>query len=300
MAERRKQKEQPEDQEGIRHLSKLRKRDLNPKMANKNISIGKSLKRPKKFLFPIKLDINLILFLSMILLINCQRKLRSTSSFITLRLNHSSYFLNASFLPLPDQVYIDDTPQERSKWEGKFINITSMYQVIKLEWNDKLINTSAMFSNLIQIIEVDLSNFDSSLVIDTSYMFKGCDFLGSINFNGFTTSSVKTMRAMFYWMGTITSIDVSHFDTSQVTDMGLLFNRIGRLTSIDVSNFNTSSVTNMEGMFGDSAFLFLNLSNFDTRKVQTMQNMLLPSVDLSCIKQFRYIFMWKLFIYVFS
>ena len=142
MAEIRKQKEQPEDQEGIRHLSKLRDRYSNSIKDNKNISIGKSLKRPKKFLFPIKLHINLIFFLSIISLINCQRQLRSNSSFITLRLNHSSYFLNASFLPLPDKVYIDDTPQERSKWEGKFINITSMYQVIKLEWNDKLINTS--------------------------------------------------------------------------------------------------------------------------------------------------------------
>ena len=286
MTDKIKQIMQKKDQARIKNSLKSKEKTSNLTKAQKNILNRKSLNPTKKVLFLIKLLINLILVLSMVSLINCQRELRFNSSFIIIKLNTSSYFLSESFLSLPDKVYIDNVEQERNKWENKYINISSKYQAIKLEWNDKLLSTSKMFMDLKQVYEVDLSGFDSSFVTDTSYMFKGCDFILSINFNGFTTSSVKNMQAMFYWMGSIGSIDVSHFDTSQVTDMSLLFNKCGSLNHIDVSNFNTSSVTSMAAMFGDSGFLFLNLSNFDTRKVQNMESMIcycrhLTSVDIS-------------------
>jgi len=126
MAESRKQMKKTEDYDGMRYSSKLREKDSNPITSNKNILIGQSPNRPKKINFPTKLYINLILLISIASLINCQRELRSNSSFIILKLNRSDYFLNASFLPLPDQVFIDNEElTDRSKWEGKYININN-------------------------------------------------------------------------------------------------------------------------------------------------------------------------------
>jgi len=40
-----------------------------------------------------------------------------------------------------------------------------------------------MFANIQEIVEIDLSQFDSSEVTDTSYMFDTCTFLNRINLN---------------------------------------------------------------------------------------------------------------------
>ena len=286
MAKKTKQMKQLEDQTMIRQLSNLKGKTSHSPCDIKNIKKGKGINPSRNVLFPLKLNIILLLVLSMISLSNCKRELMSNSSFITLRLNKSSYFLSGSFESMPDRVYIDEVEQERSTWESKFININNLHQKIKLEWSNPLSSTKQMFMDLLQIIEVDFSEFDSSLVTDTSYMFRGCDYLKSINFEGFNTSSVKNMQGMFHWMGSIWSIDLSHFDTSQVVDMSLMFYKCGSLEYLNVSSFNTSSVLNMRYMFADSFFKYLDLSNFDTRKVQSMESMLcynrfLTSVDIS-------------------
>ena len=56
---------------------------------------------------------------------------------------------------------------------------------------------SGMFYNIQEIVEIDLSQFDSSEVTDMSSMFDTCTFLNRINLNGFKTSSVKNMAGMF-------------------------------------------------------------------------------------------------------
>ena len=90
-------------------------------------------------------------------------------------------------------------------------------------------DSSSMFrsapseQNLKNILELDLSNFD--------------------------TSKVTNMRAMFNDMRNLTTLNLSNFDTSKVTDMGYMFADMYNLTSLDISNFDTSNVTKMNWMF---------------------------------------------------
>jgi len=52
--------------------------------------------------------------------------------------------------------------------------------------------------NVINILSVDLSHLDSSLITNTSRMFEGCSSLEKINFTNFDTQNVNDMTRMFY------------------------------------------------------------------------------------------------------
>ena len=148
-------------------------------------------------------------------------------------------------------------------------------------------NISFMFSDIKNLISLDLSNFNTSNVTNMSNIFGECSNLTSLDLRNFNTSNVTIMGNMFGSCKSLTSLDLSNFDTSSVTDMGNMFNGCSNLTSLDLRNFNTSNVTNMSGMFnGCSNLTSLDLRNFNISKVTEMGNMFdscsgLTSLDLS-------------------
>ena len=143
------------------------------------------------------------------------------------------------------------------------------------------------FDGLENILEIDLSNFDTSKVTNMSYMFSDMSNLTTLDLSNFDTSQVTNMNNMFSGMSNLTTLDLSNFDTSKVTEMHYMFDWIRNLTTLDLSNFDTSKVTNMERMFNNMTNLTtLNLSNFDTSQVTNMSNMFavtpkLTTLDLS-------------------
>ena len=166
-----------------------------------------------------------------------------------------------------------------------------------------------MFNGLDNIIEIDLSNFDTSKVTNMAEMFSGCSNLGKIIFGNINTSSVKRMNLLFHGCSKLKTIDISNFDTSSVTDMYGMFSNCEILTSINVSNFNTQNVENMFAMFSDCHNLTsLNLSNFDTSKVQNMQKMFsgnnelthldLSNFNISSVTNMKYMFKQSNFLYL--
>ena len=131
-----------------------------------------------------------------------------------------------------------------------------------------------MFYGMSSLTTLDLSNFDTQNVRKIYYMFSGMSNLTTINLSNFDTSKVTDMQSMFSGMLSLTSLDLSNFDTSKVTNMYYMFSNMRSLTSLDLSNFDTSKVTNMDSMFRDMSNLTtINLSNFDTSKVTNMQSM---------------------------
>ena len=137
------------------------------------------------------------------------------------------------------------------------------------------------------ILELDLSNFNTSQVTDMYSMFNGMRNLTTLNLSNFDTSRVTDMSAMFHNMSNLTTLNLSSFDTSQVTNMHAMFSDTSNLTSHDLSNFDTSKVTNMARMFsGMRNLTTLNLSSFNTANVTDMSAMFaglpnLATLDLS-------------------
>ena len=137
------------------------------------------------------------------------------------------------------------------------------------------------------ILDMDLSNFDTSNVTNMGFMFLGMSNLTTLNLSNFDTSKVTNMARMFVDMSNLTSLNLSNFDTSNVTNMGSMFSLMSSLTALNLSNFDTSKVTNMQAMFqGMSNLTTLNLSSFNTSKVTDMSDMFaemhsLTTLDLS-------------------
>ena len=134
------------------------------------------------------------------------------------------------------------------------------------------------------ILEIDLSNFDTSKVTDMHNMFYGMSNLTTLNVSHFNTSKVTDMSLMFHDVRNLTSLNLSNFDTSKVTDMHNMFYGMSNLTTLNLSNFDTSKVTSMGLMFyGMSNVTALDLSNFDTSKVTNMGNMFSNMTNLTSL-----------------
>ena len=141
-------------------------------------------------------------------------------------------------------------------------------------------NSSEMFyskygeQEIKNILEIDLSSFDTSKVTNMGRMFSGMSNLTALDLSNFDTSYVTDMRSMFSSMSSLATLNPSNFDTSKVTNMNGMFYGMRSLTTLDLSNFDTSKVWDMEDMFGDmSSLTTLDLSNFDTSKVMSMNHM---------------------------
>ena len=151
-------------------------------------------------------------------------------------------------------------------------------------------NSSMMFfsgdseQKIKNILELDLSKFDTSRVTNMSHMFNGMRNLTTLNLSNFNTSNVTDMGGMFFSMTNLTTLNLSNFDTSKVTNMGSMFYGISNLTTLNLSNFNTSQVTIMGGMFyGMSNLTTLNLSNFNTSKTTDMRSMFNGMTNLASL-----------------
>ena len=103
----------------------------------------------------------------------------------------------------------------------------------------------------------------------------------------FKTYAPTSLNSFFGGLSNLKTIkDLKYLNTEQVTDMSYMFFDCA-LTSLDLSNFNTAKVENMQSMFdGCQNLSSLDLSNFNTAIVSNMRDMFfdcsaLSSLDLS-------------------
>ena len=199
----------------------------------------------------------LVLFLSLIhpnLSLSLTRKECSHLNEITIKINglEDQYILNNDFYYCPETIYLNGNSVSAVETNCKIINIQSggeSTNEVKLVWNEKLVSLAGIFSGLANLIEVDLSNFDSSSVIDMANMFFVSENLKIVDFSNFNTEKVVSMSQMFRGCHSIISLDLSSFDTSEVTIMSFMFMDCFQLPSLNLSNFRTSKVENMYEMF---------------------------------------------------
>ena len=188
----------------------------------------------------------------------------------------------------PEKVYLNMNSSEMfySKYGEQEIKNILEIDLSSFD-TSKVTNMGRMFSGMSNLIALDLSNFDTSMVTNMNAMFAGISKLTTLNLSSFDTSKVMDMGRMFSGMSNLTALDLSNFDTSYVTDMRSMFSGMSNLTALDLSNFDTSYVTDMRSMFSSmSSLATLNPSNFDTSKVTNMNGMFygmrsLTTLDLS-------------------
>jgi surface protein len=106
-----------------------------------------------------------------------------------------------------------------------------------------------MFANCLNLLNLDVSKFNTSNVTDMGSMFSKCEKLESIDLSNWNTSKVTDMSTMFSNCKNLLSLDLSNWNTSNVTNMSYMFQSCKGLTSIDLSSFDTSKVANFRAVF---------------------------------------------------
>ena len=179
---------------------------------------------------------------------------------ISLRNPSTGFQKDYSFNEMPSEILVNGIKINEI---GFYVNnLTLEENIITIRYNRVLENCNIMFSELPNIIKINITKFDYS---GTSLigMFEGCNNLTSLELNNFNSKFVRQMDFMFYHCNKLISLDLRNMDTSSLTSMYGMFNGCTNLLSLDLSNFYTSSVTNMEYLFeGCSNLISLDLRNF--------------------------------------
>ena len=170
-------------------------------------------------------------------------------------------------------------------FENMFIHLNNIIEVDLSNFDSSLVTTmSSMFKNCSKLVSVSLSNINTNNLRDMSYMFHNCSSLKSINFWGVNTSLVEDMEYLFSDCLNIQSIELSQFDTSKVTNMAYMFHNCSSLKTINFENIITSSVEDMKNLFsGCSNISSIDISQFDTSKVTNMAYMFCDCINLEAI-----------------
>ena len=191
-----------------------------------------------------------------------------------------------NFKSPPSEVYLNNNLVDLNS--GYTINnIIDEENTVILKWNYRIETFDFIFAFLWNIIEVDLTNFDTSKITSMDHMFSDCYNLKSVKLDNIDTSSTISMYAMFIRCYSLTSLNLSSFHTSSLKIISYMFNKCYSLTSLDLSNFDTSSVDEFNNLFEScGSLVYLNISNFNTLKATSMVNTFyncssLKSLDLS-------------------
>ena len=192
-------------------------------------------------------------------------------------------------VPIPSRLFLnnDTEPLDGGK---EVYNLESDRNTVKIVWDNNITSCYYMFFSRSNIEEINLSNFDSSLVTDISGMFFQCSNLKLIDFSNFNSEKVTQMNYVFFECISLQYLDLKNFNTQSVTSMIQMFFRCNSLISLDFSNFDTKSVTNMFQMFFECfSLIVLDLSNFNTSSVTTMYEMFrnCPKLEIINLNSFN-------------
>ena len=214
----------------------------------------------------------------------------------------------------------ETNPSKAENLHGLFNGCVRLTTINNLEnWTLGAVkDMGSMFSNCLVLTSIDLSNFETPLLIDTSYMFYkcyaleeiiltdgekifetanvenfkfmfySCENVAELDVSKFDTSSAINMYAMFYGCKKVTTLDVSNFNTRKVQDFGAMFSACVSLTSLDVGGFDTRNARNMASMFSNLSVTELDVSNFVTSYVSDMNSMFYACKNLTLLDVSRF------------
>ena len=157
------------------------------------------------------------------------------------------------------------------------LNLNAGEHSIVVEWDNPIEDCSNMFEGINSLIEINLTEFDSSKIKYMGFMFKDCKSLKKVILPSISNENqLEHLENMFencYSLETV--IFNGDFKTNSVSSMAWMFKNCYNLYSIIFpDNFKTNNVEYFQDMFYNCSNLTsLNLSNFDWSKVKNMKNM---------------------------
>ena len=123
----------------------------------------------------------------------------------------------------PDILYINEIENNKINKCGP-IYLNEKNSTIRMIWYNKILYYR-MFKDLVNITEVDLSNFDTSLYDNFNMMFQNCISLTLVNFGNVerTSNNKIKLNSMFYNCKSLISINLTTFKKIESYFYGLCF-----------------------------------------------------------------------------
>ena len=110
--------------------------------------------------------------------------------------------------------------KENNKWKIDFNFLKDGKYMFEIIFYDIITDLNKFFEKCVNIIFLDLSNFNTSNVTNMKYMFNNCNKLKEIKgINNLITNKVESMEGMFSLCNEIEFLDLSNWDTSNVNNM---------------------------------------------------------------------------------
>ena len=158
--------------------------------------------------------------------------------------------------PCPSKMYLNNELITNIS-NCHYIDIIELDSEIKMEWNNIIINSmKGMFYNCTEIMNIDMTKFDTSLVTDMSYMFSFCSSLTSLNISNLDTINVQTMENMFYNCTNLISINLESFTIPFNTSLYNMFygcENLEHVEYINIKNLEEKENINIDEMFSNIA-----------------------------------------------
>ena len=157
---------------------------------------------------------------------------------------------------------------------------------VVISWGDQqLTSCYKMFEDLVNIVSIDLSNFDFTKVTTIESLCQGCAFVERIVFkDGIIENEITSFESAFRNCKNLQYVNVGNLKSSKVTTMENMFWECNSLVSLDLTNYNTLLVNNTNRMFsGCKELISLNLSNFETPCLINMIQMFRGCLRLSSL-----------------
>ena len=147
------------------------------------------------------------------------------------------------------ELFIDDIKYNYQKY---FNPEKERIYTIKILFKLKMKDCSKIFYRCKNLIEINLSSFDTEEVTNMTDMFYGCNKLISLELSSLNTKNVKYMEGMFMCCDSLSNLNLSSFDTEKVDGIGNMFNGCCNLPELNLSSFKLKKdLDGIAGIFYD-------------------------------------------------
>ena len=120
----------------------------------------------------------------------------------------------------PDKIYVDGKllPYKTCKYE-----FPKKVATIKLNWDKEISNFYKLLADISNIIEIDFSQYDTSLIQNMAYMFENCESLIFANLSNIDISSVINAEYMFSNCISLKTLDLTNVDLEKIPNHKNIF-----------------------------------------------------------------------------
>ena len=156
----------------------------------------------------------------------------------------------------------------------KYLKAKEQQYSVILKFAHRIKDCSKMFMECNNIVDIDLSSFNTENVANMSYMFTNCKNLANINLSSLNTEKVDNMEYMFCNCNNLHALDLSSFNTKNVINMHEMFANCRNLSEIQFSSqFDTKIVNDMKYIF--TGCKNLNSLTFNGQRNERLSNELI-------------------------